>query len=173
MASVIRPAGLVKVMTQAPGARARTRSATCRATGRCAGRRTVRPGGGLLAEQAEVEGDALVEAALEPADADRREDELGAPTASSRSVVVVTRGGSSWPSAICSRTRPIAAQPLRAHVVEPDLVDPALVPVGEEGAVDQRRAEAPPPRIASLMRRAPPRLPPGRPLSCRGRHRCW
>lgn len=33
MASVIIPAGLVKLMTQAPGATAATRSATWRATG--------------------------------------------------------------------------------------------------------------------------------------------
>ena len=33
MASVIMPAGLVKLMTQASGARALTRSATSRATG--------------------------------------------------------------------------------------------------------------------------------------------
>ena len=86
MASVTRPAGLVKLMTQASGASRATRRAMSTATG------TVRSPYGdaaradrLLAEDALGQGDPLVvRAALQAADADRGEDEVGAARAPRR-----------------------------------------------------------------------------------------
>ena len=80
MASVTRPAGLVKLMTQASGASAGD------AAGDVDGDRDGAQAVGdaaradrLLAEDALVEGHPLVGgAALQPADADRGEDEVGA-----------------------------------------------------------------------------------------------
>ena len=98
--------GLVKLMTQEPGARARTRSATCRATGRSTAW-SARPVVSL-AEQAEVEGDA-------PVGSGPRARRRGSPRR--RTAPSTPRPGRSWwwdpgvlvASAICSRTRPIAA----------------------------------------------------------------
>ena len=78
IASVIIPAGLVKLMTHASGASAATRSATWTATGTVRRPYESPPGAGrLLPEEPEVEGDPLVGgAALEAADPDGAEDEV-------------------------------------------------------------------------------------------------
>ena len=74
------PAGLVKLISQAPGASRAIRSARSTMVGIVRSAKQMPPGtGGLLAEHAVAERDSLVDGtALEPADADRRKDEIGA-----------------------------------------------------------------------------------------------
>ena len=150
MASVTRPAGLVKLMTQASGAsrgdppgdvdgdrdRAQPVGDAARADR-------------LLAEDALVQGDPLVGgAALQAADADRGEDEVGA---AQRLVEVggdacTARGVGRPPAACSASTRATAPQPGGVQVVQGDVGDAAL------GAV--RRA-APRTRAAPGIRRRP------------------
>ena len=96
----------------------------------------------LLPEQPEVEGDPLVgRAPLEPADPDRAEDEVRpldrlverGRDVDARRVRVPRRHLGQDPAD--------GGEPVLVDVVQPHLVDPALVGVGQEGAVDEGRAE--------------------------------
>ena len=61
-----------------------------------------------------------------------------------------TSGGSSCPSAISVRTRRDGRQPRLVDVVQPHLVDAALVPVAQQGTVDEGCAEAAAPEHREL-----------------------
>ena len=102
IASVTMPAGLVKLIATPPG---RARPPSRRAwswPGRSAARSRAARAGRLLPEDAEPEGDALVDdAALELADPDRAEDEVGAVDRVVEDVVV--RNGS---RSACSAASP-------------------------------------------------------------------
>ena len=161
MASVIMPAGLVKLMTQAFGRTAATRSATCTATGTVRSpKRHAARAGGLLAQQAEVERDPLVDGAPgQAADAHRGEHEV---RAGERGVEI-----GRWPAPRAAHGPP----PCRAS----DLTDGGRAGGTSTSCSDTSRRPArhrcrarsasytsgtrnpPPPRITSFMRAPPPR----------------
>ena len=145
MASVTRPAGLVKLMTQASGASAATRRAMsigdrdgAQAVGDAA--RADR----LLPEHALGQGDPLVGgAALQPADADRGEDEVGAAQR------LVEVGGDAHLGRVGRRRRPARRAPARSprsraasRSCRTTCGDPALGVVAEQRPVDQRHPES-------------------------------
>jgi hypothetical protein len=113
----------------------------------------------LLAEDALREGHPLVVGtALQAADADRREDEVGA----AQSLVEVGRGGHRGGARdgrrLFGEDPADRGEPARVQVVQDDLGHPALGAVGEQRAVHERDPEA----AAAENRqfhRVPPKLP--------------
>ena len=135
------PAGFVKLISQAPGASRAIRSARSTMVGIVRSAKQMPPGtGGLLAEHAVAERDALIDGTpLEPADADRRKDEIGALER------VVEVGGRAERHAIpelrCLTFEYVRdpVQPPGVDVVEHDIVE-RLPP--QQRAVDERDPKA-------------------------------
>ena len=129
IASVTRPAGFVKLTNQAFGARSATASRQVEHHRHRAEREADAAGPGrLLADDALVERHALVDdAALELADADRAEDEVGALER------VVEPGRR-------TERKLLAALPLEAFEHGRDLREPPLVDVVERDLLEPERS---------------------------------
>ena len=142
-ASVTMPAGLVKLISQACGARSAIVSARLDHRGDRAQREADAAGAGrLLPEHADRERDRLVDhAALEPADPDRGEHEVGALDR----VVEVGRGAErQLLAALLGEPVQDGRHPLHpalVEIVQHDLVEREALALVEQRPVDERDAE--------------------------------
>ncbi len=163
MASVTRPAGLVKLMTQASGASRATRRAMSHGDGhRAQAVRDAARADGLLAEHALGEGDPLVvRAPFQAADADRGEDEVGAAQG------LVEVGGGRHLGRVGHAGRLLGqdaghgGQPPRVQVVQDDTVTRPSARSPRSAPYTSGTRNPPPPRIVSFT--APPTFTPSHP----------